>query len=149
MIIIQHEDFLHAQEYEQLRSLATSDGAIVTFTGIVRDFSDKSDVVAIELEHYPEMTQKSLEEICQTARSRWPLGQIKVIHRVGKILAMEQIVFVGVTSKHREAAFAACQFIMDHLKTSVPIWKKEIGLDNEIWVEAKASDDAAREKWQS
>jgi molybdopterin synthase catalytic subunit len=132
-----------------MRARALSDGAIVTFTGIVRDFNANTDVVAIELEHYPEMTEKSLDAICKQARDKWPLGEIRVIHRIGKILAHEQIVFVGVSAKHRKAAFDACQFIMDFLKNDVPLWKKEISPKNSIWVAAKASDKASTHRWSS
>jgi molybdopterin synthase catalytic subunit len=149
MISIQTEDFSLGAEYEILRKDAVSDGAIVTFTGIVRDFNSDATVLGIELEHYPEMTHKALERICQQAKEAWPLGQIKVIHRVGKILAHEQIVFVGVTSKHRKAAFEACQFIMDFLKNEVPLWKKEISPERSVWVKAKDSDKNSMQRWPS
>jgi molybdopterin synthase catalytic subunit len=149
MISIQKKDFSLGEEYEKLRKSAISDGAIVTFTGVVRDFNGDSTVVGIELEHYPEMTHKSLQQICEQARKNWPLGQIRVIHRIGKILAHEQIVFVGVTSKHRSAAFEACQFIMDFLKTEAPLWKKEISPERSDWVDAKDSDKLSAQKWQA
>jgi len=112
MISVQYEDFTHATEYENMRQHAKNDGAIVTFTGIVRDFNDNEEVIGIELEHYPSMTHKALEGICAKARARWPLGYIRLIHRIGNIMANEQIVFVGVSAKHRKAAFEACEFIM-------------------------------------
>lgn len=147
MISIQQEDFCHGTEYKALRARASSDGAIVTFSGIVRDYNDSADVLGIELEHYPGMTEKALEQICENARKKWPLGQIRVIHRVGKIMADEQIVFVGVSSRHRKSAFAAAQFIMDYLKAQVPIWKKEITPEQSVWVAAKASDEKAALRW--
>jgi molybdopterin synthase catalytic subunit len=149
MISIQTEDFSVGKEYEILRNGAISDGAIVTFTGIVRDFNSDSTVVGIELEHYPEMTHKALEQICHRAQETWSLGQVKVIHRIGKILAHEQIVFVGVSSTHRKAAFEACQFIMDFLKNEVPLWKKEISPEQSVWVKAKDSDKNLRQRWPS
>jgi molybdopterin synthase catalytic subunit len=149
MISIQYEDFSLATEYEDLRRQARRDGAIVTFTGIVRDFNENADVLGIELEHYPEMTQKALIAICDQAKGKWPLGQVRVIHRVGKIMADEQIVFVGVSSKHRKAAFEACEFIMDYLKRDVPLWKKEITPEKTTWVKSKASDSQAIQKWSS
>jgi molybdopterin synthase catalytic subunit len=147
MISIQTADFDHGQEYTALRSQADSDGAIVTFTGLVRDFNDDSAVSAIQLEHYPGMTEKSLMAITTQARKHWELGQIRIIHRVGNIEASEQIVFVGVTSKHRKNAFEACQFIMDFLKTQAPIWKQEGTQSGMKWVDAKLSDQEATKKW--
>jgi molybdopterin synthase catalytic subunit len=148
MISIQTEDFSQGTEYEDLRKKADSDGAIVTFTGIVRDFNSDDKVIGIELEHYPEMTQKSLSKICELARQKWAIGEIRIIHRVGKILAHEQIVFVGVSSKHRRAAFEACEFIMDYLKSEVPLWKKEMLTEKSIWVAAKDSDKKDAQRWQ-
>lgn len=147
MIRVQHEDFDHGQQYQALRENADSDGAIVTFTGLVRDFNSDSSVSSLEIEHYPGMTEKSLMSICADARKRWDLGNIRVIHRVGTIKSFEQIVFVGVTSKHRKNAFEAAQFIMDVLKTSAPFWKQEGTAKGLQWVEAKASDEAAKQKW--
>lgn len=148
MISIQTEDFSQGNEYEKLRLNATSDGAIVTFSGIVRDFSDNDKVIGIELEHYPEMTHKALDKICNEARENWEIGQIRVIHRVGKIMAHEQIVFVGVSARHRRAAFEACQFIMDFLKSKVPLWKKEIHPAQSRWVESKQSDKDVLNRWK-
>jgi molybdopterin synthase catalytic subunit len=147
MVSVQYEDFTHAKEYESLRSLTNNDGAIVTFTGLVRDFNDSDEVIGIELEHYPSMTHNALEDICAKARARWPLGHIRLIHRIGKIMANEQIVFVGVSSKHRKAAFEACEFIMDYLKADVPLWKKELSPHQSVWVKAKPSDKQALKKW--
>lgn len=147
MISVQQHDFDHATEYQALRDSADNDGAIVTFTGLVRDFNCHNAVSSIKLEHYPGMTEKSLMSICSLARERWELGQIRVIHRVGVIDAKEQIVFVGVSSTHRAAAFEAAQFIMDHLKTQAPFWKKESTANGVNWVEAKESDEQAANKW--
>lgn len=147
MISIQTEDFSQGFEYEAMRERAISDGAIVTFTGIVRDFSEDDKVIAIELEHYPQMTERSLCDICEKGRKKWPLSEIRVIHRIGKILAHEQIVFVGVSAKHRQAAFEACQFIMDFLKNDVPLWKKEIGPNQSVWVKPKDSDKHSTQRW--
>ena len=148
MITVQTEDFDHFKEYQQLKSNADGDGAIVTFTGLVRDFNDDGCVSAIHLEHYPGMTEKSLMSICSKAREKWDLGQIRVIHRIGTIGVNEQIVFVGVTSKHRRAAFESTQFIMDYLKTQAPLWKQENSGKGAIWVAAKESDKQATDKWE-
>jgi len=147
MISVQNEDFDHCAEYKRLKDNADSDGAIVTFTGLVRDFNVDGSVSSVFIEHYPGMTEKSLEEICSQARKRWALGQIRIIHRVGLIEASEQIVFVGVTSKHRKNAFEATQFIMDFLKSNAPLWKQEGTSDGMKWVAAKASDAKAKDRW--
>ncbi|MCC2615061.1 molybdopterin synthase catalytic subunit MoaE [Aestuariibacter halophilus] len=147
MIVIQPEDFDHGEQYKRLRARCDSDGAIVTFTGLVRDFCHHGRVSTITLEHYPGMAEKSLMQICAQARKRWELGEVTVIHRVGELSAHEQIVFVGVTSKHRQAAFEAAEFIMDYLKTLAPFWKKETTNHGPHWVDAKASDQVAFEKW--
>ncbi|WP_395344483.1 molybdopterin synthase catalytic subunit MoaE [Ningiella sp. W23] len=147
MISVQEEDFDHCNEYQALRDNADSDGAVVTFTGLVRDFNLESSVSSIVIEHYPGMTEKSLLTICSEAKKRWQLGHIRLIHRVGLIASSEQIVFVGVTSKHRKNAFAACEFIMDYLKTSAPLWKQEGTPQGLKWVDSKASDNEAIEKW--
>ena len=125
MISVQTEDFDHSEQYKALRASANSDGAIVTFTGLVRDFNDDGGVSSIFIEHYPEMTKKSLQKICRTAKQRWALGEVRIIHRIGLLAASEQIVFVGVTSKHRHNAFSGAEFIMDYLKVSAPFWKQE------------------------
>jgi molybdopterin synthase catalytic subunit len=147
MISIQHKDFDLSFEYQQLRENCEGDGAIVTFTGLVRDYNADGSISGLFLEHYPGMTEKSLMDICLQARNRWPLGQIRVIHRVGQLDANEQIVFVGVTSAHRAAAFSAAQFIMDYLKTQAPIWKQENSAKGPKWVQAKDSDVTAANKW--
>ena len=121
-------------------------GALVTFTGKVRDLADKP-VNAMLLEHYPGMTEQSLEAIINTARERWMLGKVTVIHRVGMLYPGDPIVFVGVSSLHRREAFDACQFIMDYLKMEAPFWKKEFTPKGEYWVEAKSSDCEAAQRW--
>lgn len=136
MISVQRADFDHCEEYNALRKNSDGDGAVVTFTGIVRDFNKDGSVSSILIEHYPGMTEKSLMNICSEARQQWQLDNVRVIHRFGLIESSEQIVFVGVTSKHRKSAFEACQFIMDRLKTNAPLWKQE-GTDSGMkWVEA-------------
>jgi len=148
MISVQEEDFDHGAEYTALRDNADSDGAIVTFTGLVRDFNLSGSVSSIFIEHYPGMTEKSLMDICSQARKRWKLGGIRIIHRIGLIHSSEQIVFVGVSSKHRKSAFEAAEFIMDYLKTSAPLWKQEGTSRGLQWVDAKSSDEQAISRWQ-
>ncbi len=147
MIRIQHEDFSHEVEYNKLREKADGDGAIVTFTGLVRDINDVGNVASMFIEHYPGMTEKSLMQICLKARKHWELGQLSIIHRIGHLHAREQIVFIGVTSTHRKNAFEASQFIMDYLKKSATLWKSEVTASGKKWVESKTSDAAAFEKW--
>uniref|UniRef100_UPI0015D2A42C molybdopterin synthase catalytic subunit MoaE n=1 Tax=Ningiella ruwaisensis TaxID=2364274 RepID=UPI0015D2A42C len=147
MIKVQSADFCVGEEYSRLRQNADSDGAIVTFTGLVRDFNQDGSVSSMFIEHYPGMTEKSLMKICSEARMRWELGQISVIHRIGHLTASEQIVFVGVTAKHRKEAFEGAQFIMDYLKNSAPLWKKEGTLSGMKWVDSKTSDEQALTRW--
>lgn len=146
-ISVQEADFSLDEEAGKLRS-GTSTGALVTFSGLVRDMHDGTPVEGLFLEHYPGMTQKSLQTIAEEAGERWPLQSLRIIHRIGTLHAGEQIVFVGVASAHRAAAFNACEFLMDYLKTRAPFWKKCIQPDREFWVEAKESDDAAARRWQ-
>ncbi|MCG8672459.1 MAG: molybdenum cofactor biosynthesis protein MoaE [Pseudomonadales bacterium] len=122
-------------------------GAVVSFSGLVRDFNDKGDILGLELEHYPGMTEKSLASIIDQASERWDLIAASVCHRVGKIWNGEVIVHVSVASQHRKQAFEACEFIMDYLKTDAPFWKKELSKDGDVWVETKASDNDARGRW--
>ncbi|AJR08080.1 molybdopterin synthase catalytic subunit MoaE [Photobacterium gaetbulicola] len=147
MISVQFEDFSVAEEYSLL-SQGTDAGAVVTFVGKVRDFNQGDAVTGLSLEHYPGMTEKSLEEIVEQARERWPLLKTRVIHRVGDLELGDQIVFVGVTSAHRGAAFEACEFIMDYLKTRAPFWKKEQTPDASRWVDARETDTSAAGRWQ-
>lgn len=147
-VIIDHKDFDHAQQYSYLTLGNTDDGAVVTFTGLVREFSSGDNVKALELEHYPGMTQNLLSDIIAQAKKRWQLGRVRIYHRIGIMPIGEQIVFVGVTSKHRIEAFCAAEFIMDYLKNQATFWKKEHFKDSVSWVQAKESDQAALTKWQ-
>lgn len=147
-VLVQQADFNLQIESDKLRALSTNTGAIVIFSGLVRELHEGKVVQALYLEHYPGMTEKSLVAIAEQAKQRWPLQGVTIIHRIGELLAGEQIVFVGVSSAHRQAAFAACDFIMDFLKTRAPFWKKCREANGEYWVEAKSSDEAAAERWQ-
>ncbi|MCG8314005.1 MAG: molybdenum cofactor biosynthesis protein MoaE [Pseudomonadales bacterium] len=131
----------------QVAQVSKKVGAVVSFSGLVRDFNETGEILGLELEHYPGMTEKSLEEIIRKASHRWPILAASVCHRVGRILNGEVIVHVSVASEHRKQAFQACEFIMDYLKTDAPFWKKEITKDGGLWVAAKSSDAAAREDW--
>jgi molybdopterin synthase catalytic subunit len=148
LISIQIKNFDVANELAYLQ-LAHNVGAVVSFIGLVREQASHGQITAIELEHYPAMTQKSLESIVQEAEARWPLLGVRVIHRVGYLAAHEQIVLVAVASQHRQAAFDAAAFIMDYLKTKAPFWKKEYlaGQTEGHWVDAKDSDEAALARW--
>lgn len=145
MISIQGGDFDAGAEMRAL--YASGVGAVVCFTGLVRDLASHGHVDAIELEHYPAMTQASLEAIAEEARQRWPLAGVRVIHRIGLLRAGEQIVLVATASAHREAAFHAAEFIMDYLKNRAPFWKKEYSGDAGHWVDAKASDQEKMSRW--
>jgi molybdopterin synthase catalytic subunit len=147
-IRIQEMDFSLQEEADRLRAVATDIGAIVTFTGLVRDFSEGQTVQGLFLEHYPGMTERSLQTIADEAAGRWPLSAVTIIHRIGKLDAGAQIVFVGVASAHRQAAFAACDFLMDYLKTRAPFWKKSYSPEGEHWVDAKDSDVDAATRWE-
>jgi len=146
-IRIQEADFDLTSEVKALRKDDPRVGAVVTFLGTVRDMNDGSQVRGMTLEHYPGMTEKSLEEIITQARGRWDLYKTLVIHRVGPLLPEDQIVLVVVTSAHRGEAFAACEFIMDYLKTAAPFWKKEATPEGSKWVDARVTDDAAMARW--
>ncbi len=146
-IAVQTDDFDLAHEYQCLRA-DSGTGAIVTFCGLVRDINDGKDVTGLFLEHYPGMTEKTLEAIADEAAERWPLQTVRVIHRVGQMALCDQIVFVGVASAHRGAAFDACEFIMDFLKSRAPFWKREQTTQGEHWVEARTSDQDALERWK-
>ncbi|RJG48494.1 molybdopterin synthase catalytic subunit MoaE [Motilimonas pumila] len=147
MIKVQQQDFDIQHEYQALAKDSQA-GAIVTFVGLVRDMNLGKQVQGLELEHYPGMTEQSLRTIVQQAKTRWQLLQCRVIHRVGKLALNEQIVYVGVSSAHRGDAFAACEFIMDYLKTQAPFWKKEHTDEGANWLDARESDDQAAERWQ-
>lgn len=149
MIKVQQASFHVDEEYRRLLEASRSPGAIVTFCGLVRDFSGDQQITAIELEHYPGMTERVLNKIADEARGRWTLDQVHIIHRIGKLAAYEPIVFVGVSSAHRADAFSACEFIMDFLKTQAPFWKKEFTPNGSYWVEAKDSDESAAQRWKN
>jgi len=144
---IQQSDFCHGDEYKKLVVNQQSTGAVVTFTGLVRDMNLDNRVTGLYLEHYPDMTEKSLLQIIDDANHRWELLKVTIIHRVGQLTLGDQIVFVGVTSKHRKSAFEACEFLMDFLKTKAPFWKKETTEDKDYWIEARESDSKAASKW--
>jgi molybdopterin synthase catalytic subunit len=145
---IQTQDFDLSQEVKQLRAGDARVGAVATFVGTVRDRNDGSDVAAMTLEHYPGMTEKSLEEIIEKAKARWDIFDVLIIHRVGPLNIEDQIVLTAVTSSHRGEAFAACEYVMDYLKTLAPFWKKEDTPEGARWVDARLSDDEALKKWQ-
>ncbi|CAM3743549.1 molybdopterin synthase catalytic subunit MoaE [Polynucleobacter arcticus] len=146
-IRIQEADFDLTTEVTTLRKDDPRVGAVVTFVGTVRDLNDGSQVKGMTLEHYPGMTEKSLEEIITQARGRWDIYKTLVIHRVGLLMPEDQIVLVAVTSAHRGEAFAACEFIMDYLKTAAPFWKKEDTPEGARWVDARVTDDTAMARW--
>lgn len=135
-----------AEAYRWLAA-CDEDGAVVTFTGKVRNHNLGNDVAALTLEHYPGMTEKALQEIVDAARERWPLQRVTVIHRVGELLPGDEIVLVGVTSAHRGSAFSAAEFIMDYLKTRAPFWKREATEKGDRWVDARDSDHQAAQRW--
>jgi molybdopterin synthase catalytic subunit len=145
-IRIQKDDFNVGEEHTALQQDAPSIGAIVTFTGLVREFT-KGEDTQLFLEHYPAMTEKVLNNIIDQAEQRWNIISTRIIHRIGHLSLGEQIVFIGVNSAHRADAFAAATFIMDFLKTDAPFWKKEITPTGEAWVDAKDSDDSAKQSW--
>ncbi|XOV79885.1 MAG: molybdopterin synthase catalytic subunit MoaE [Aestuariibacter sp.] len=147
MISVQHEDFDFSREYQLLRENSADCGAIVTFTGLVRDFCQDGNISCMTLEHYPGMTEKSLMDISSEARRRWDLGDVRIIHRVGTLEAKAQIVFIGVSSRHRKDAFEAAEFLIDYLKTRAPFWKKEHLTSGERWVESKTTDLEAAKRW--
>jgi molybdopterin synthase catalytic subunit len=144
---VQAEKFDVAQELSHLKGHRRDIGATAMFIGSVRDLSDDAHVAAMTLEHYPGMTEKALAEIEAQARQKWPLNDVLIIHRFGKLLAGEDIVLVITCSAHRQAAFKACEFLMDWLKTKAPFWKLEEGASGANWVESKAADEAAAARW--
>jgi molybdopterin synthase catalytic subunit len=144
---VQTEDFDAGAEINRMRLSRADIGAVAAFIGQVRDLNEGAKVSSLTLEHYPGMTEKALESIADEAKQRWDIFDALVIHRVGTLHSTDQIVLVAVSGAHRGEALAACQFIMDYLKTDAPFWKKEQTPNGERWVEAKVSDDAARERW--
>ena len=144
-VSIQEADFDVGAELAALTADDGDAGAVASFVGLVRG----AEVAAMTLEHYPGMTEKALAAIVDAARQRWPLRAVRVIHRVGRLLPGERIVLVAVSSRHRQAAFAACEFIMDDLKTRAPVWKREETSSGSHWVDARDSDDAAAQRWDA
>ena len=148
MISIQREDFDVGAEYKALTDQDTAAGAVVTFVGRVRDMNLSRHVVGLHLEHYPGMTEKSLQSIVDEAKTRWNIFRYKIIHRIGDLQLGDNIVFVGVTSAHREDAFNAVEFLMDYLKTRAPFWKKELTTQGNIWIESQEKDAQAAKRWE-
>ncbi|MBU3735818.1 MAG: molybdopterin synthase catalytic subunit MoaE [Methylobacterium sp.] len=145
---VQQEDFDAGAEINALRLARPDTGAVAVFIGQVRDINDGASVSALTLEHYPGMTENALHDIVAQALSRWNIFDALVIHRYGELKPRDQIVLVAVTGAHRGEAFAACEFIMDYLKTGAPFWKKEQTPQGTRWVDARDSDDSARARWQ-
>ena len=145
---IQKEDFDAGAEMAAMRKANAAIGAIASFVGVVRDVNEGDAVREMTLEHYPGMTEKSISDIVEQARARWNVLDALVIHRVGLLKPTDQIVLVVVASAHRGDAFAACEFIMDYLKTRAPFWKKEETSRGARWVDARLTDDVAAERWR-
>ncbi len=146
-VSIQTDDFNIAAELDALRQSSAQAGALVSFVGLVRDFSEAGKVTSIFLEHYPGMSEKALRAIIADAASRWSLLGVRVIHRVGELRPNDQIVLVAAASAHRADAFAACEFIMDYLKTSAPFWKREQTEQGAKWLDTKESDVQRAQRW--
>ena len=144
-VVITEDDFDIAVEHDKLKTASV--GAIVTFTGTVRDLGGDEAIDAMTLEHYPGMTESEIEAIIDKAKERWPLDGVTVIHRVGRLRPLDNIVFVGCASAHRHAAFDAANFIMDFLKTNAPFWKKEDRESGATWVDSREADYAALRRW--
>ena len=144
---IQTEDFDLSQEVDGVRHEDRGVGAVAAFVGTVRDGDEGRSVQALELEHYPGMTERAIESMIDEALRRFPVRAVRVVHRVGRLEAAERIVLVVVTAAHRHAAFQACEFLMDYLKTQAPFWKKETTPDGERWVDARVADDQALSRW--
>jgi molybdopterin synthase catalytic subunit len=147
LVSVQQADFDVAKLQASLSSGNAQEGAIVTFTGYVRHSNEHRDVHTLELEHYPGMTESSITAIIREATERWPLLAASVVHRVGKLRPGDQIVWVGVSSANREAAFSGAEFIMDYLKTRAPFWKKELGPSGAKWVSERQSDVGRAARW--
>jgi molybdopterin synthase catalytic subunit len=147
VVRVQTEDFDVGAEIAQLRRGNPGIGAIASFIGLVRDVNDGDRVSEMTLEHYPGMTERALEDIVNQAKARWEVLDVLVVHRVGRLRPLDQIVLVVVTGAHRGDAFAACEFVMDYLKTRAPFWKKEQTPEGARWVEARDSDDTAAQRW--
>jgi molybdopterin synthase catalytic subunit len=146
-VTVQQADFDVGAEVAALRRGDAAVGAVAAFVGTVRDRNDGLGVSAMELEHYPGMTERAIEAMIDEAMRRFDIRGARVIHRVGPLLPLDQIVFVAVTSGHRGQAFEACEFLMDYLKTQAPFWKKEVTPEGARWVDARVADDAALARW--
>ena len=146
-VSIQTEDFNLSEEIERLRKDDKRVGAVCTFTGAVRDRNDGLSVSSMELEHYPGMTEKAIEAMIDEALRRFDIFGARVVHRVGLLQPLDQVVMVAVTSAHRGESFKACEFLMDYLKTQAPFWKKEQTPEGARWVDARVTDDAALARW--
>ena len=147
-VSVQREDFDIAAEMARLTAADADIGAVVSFTGLVRQMTADGPISAMELEHYPGMTERALEEIAAEAEARWPLQGVRVIHRTGRLEPGERIVLVLTASRHRQAAFEAAEFLMDYLKTRAPFWKKEDHAGGARWVDARDTDDSAAVRWE-
>lgn len=147
-VSVQTEDFDIAAEIDALTATDRDIGAVVTFTGLVREMTGAGAISTMELEHYPGMTERALEDIVRQAEARWPLQGVRIIHRYGPLEPGERIVLVVTASRHREAAFEAAAFLMDYLKTKAPFWKKESGAHGATWVDAREADDKATARWE-
>ncbi|NKC11374.1 MAG: molybdenum cofactor biosynthesis protein MoaE [Gammaproteobacteria bacterium] len=144
---VQEEDFNVSQELAKLRASGNGIGALATFIGVVRDLNGDQCINTITLEHYPDMTERSIKAIVEEAGKRWAVMGAIVVHRVGRLAPSEQIVLVAVASAHRGASFKACEFIMDYLKTQAPLWKKEDTPAGSVWVQARAADTQTATRW--
>ena len=147
-VSVQEADFDVGAETATLTAGDARAGAVASFVGLVRDVNDGAGISEMTLEHYPGMTEKALEAIVAEAKARWDICAVRVIHRVGRLLPCDRIVFVAVSSAHRGEAFAACEFIMDYLKTKAPFWKREVTPDGARWVDARETDDSAAARWE-
>lgn len=147
-VSVQEAAFDVAQLQADLLAGSSEEGAVATFTGYVRSHNEDQSIASMELEHYAGMTERSIREIAEEAAGRWPLLAAGVVHRVGRLSPGDPIVWVGVASAHRGAAFAACEFVMDYLKTRAPFWKKELRPDGAHWVSARAGDDERAARWE-
>jgi molybdopterin synthase catalytic subunit len=144
---IQREDFDPAALQQELTAGDDGAGALVSFVGLVRAGNQGKEILRMELEHYPGMTERSIQSIIDQARERWDIRSVRVLHRIGELQVGEQIVYVGVSGTHRGSSFQACEFIMDYLKTRAPFWKKESTADGAHWVDAREADEDAARRW--
>ncbi len=145
---VQEADFTLQELSDDLALDEGKSGALTLFVGMVRDYNHQGDIDGLFLEHYPGMTERSLHQIAEKAAERWPLDGVSIVHRIGELKGSDNIVGVAVSAAHRKAAYEANQFIMDYLKTQAPFWKKELRGEDSVWVEAKESDQQARERWK-